>query len=93
MAMKARQHDAHVRARRGILRRVINRALDWSSTWASSPRREQIAAAKLAHFSREPWPSYWTRKTVGRYPDHESAPARGIPSMLIHSIMCTRVTT
>jgi hypothetical protein len=92
MAARPRQHDAHVRARRAILRRVINRALEWTSSWASSPQREQVAAAKLAQFCRAPWPSYWMTKTAGRYPNQVEVPARDIPSMVIHSIMCKQVS-
>lgn len=87
------KYDSHVRARRAILRRIVNRAHDWGCLWtrkASDAACMWTAARKLAAYSQTAWPSYAFTKVVGRYPNQRTVPAKNISSVVIHSIMCTR---
>lgn len=95
--------DAHVKARRALARRVVNRRLDWSNGDYLLPRAvrkaltwEQLDAALMrAAFdaiSQHTWREGWGNK-LSRY--HTFGPPQrvigilaDVPAHEIHSIMC-----
>jgi hypothetical protein len=94
-----RQHDAHVRARKRLLTRIVDRAVEWGA--ASVYRRRgdthEAALARVADDCRKRlasfrWPPGWEVKR-GRYYVVGGADVVGqyadVPSQVIHSIMCS----
>lgn len=101
MATRAKQHDAHVRARRKIEKRVFDRFLEWD---AGSTRR-------IRGWRKVGWEEYYTAvraavaRAVGAYrwrPDtwtchgkyyydrpQASWPAKDVTNHEIHGVMCT----
>lgn len=97
-----RQHDAHVRARAAIIRRLIDRAVDWMTLTTRGPKNEtgdqwqarmnRIFGRKLAAFR---WPDDWGDK-LSPYqpygsPQKKIGTFKDVPTDIIHSIMCVQI--
>ena len=75
--VKKGQHDAHVRARRGLIGRIVERAYDRRVCHGLS-RKEVVecAANGLASLSAKPWPNW-------------HAPGqKNVPAAIVHEAMC-----
>lgn len=85
---RPKPHDAHVRAYRVIIRRVVDRSREWHGR----PLTEAEAVAKLRRFR---WPRYdWGLRQTGSYHefggyDGPKVPYKEIPAAIIHGIMCS----
>lgn len=91
----APQHDAHVRARRTLLRRVVDRRIEWGGARVPGETAEQRmariereAATALAGYE---WSGKWWVK-YGAYSPYEGQEIKGtykdVPASSIHNIMC-----
>lgn len=98
----SRQHDAHVRARTAIIRRLIDRSVEWMTLTMRGPKNEtgdqwqarmnRIFGRKLAAFR---WPNDWGDK-LSPYqpygsPQKKIGTFKDVPSNIIHSIMCVQI--
>lgn len=96
----SRQKDAHVRARKALIQRVIARSVEWMTYGSRGPkgetgdawqaRMERTVARKLAAFR---WSEGWGDKYSRYSPFGERQVVIGqyadVPSHVVHSIMCT----
>lgn len=97
----ARQHDAHVRARARLLKRIRERWMDWGlpihmrryTIDQQLTRIDQACAKALsAHKWREGWENrlsaYVPFPTLSRPSQRVIGQYRDVPASEIHSIMC-----
>lgn len=100
--MTARQHDAHVRARRALARRVIDRRLNWGLEFAVPKKQrsligwekfeELMLAAAMSAISVHQWREGWGNKlsayrTFGP-PQRVVGTFADVPANEVHQIMC-----
>lgn len=92
-----RQYDAHVRARKRLLRKVVDRQRDWGLPFhLRGLSYEEAEAALFAsakrRLARFEWPEGWSVK-LGPYHPYARREVLGIyktiPASIIHGIMCT----
>jgi hypothetical protein len=90
----SRQHDAHVRARSRLLRRIVARMYEWKSNFRKVTPEQMLrqAEACLAAFR---WPAHDWQTRRGAYYAIDGAAVIGqykdVPARIVHSIMCTEV--
>lgn len=89
---RARQQDAHVRARKRLISRVVDRAVEWGSTrGVPAGGLDAWAAAGVDAFDWAGTPDWGIHQTGRYYPgsgyDGPKVPYKDVPTDVIHSMM------
>lgn len=94
MTTRAKQHNAHVRAYRRLISRIVARRYDWGLGWAlQGATFSELKASAAEALARYEWIDGWQWKQPGTYHsiggyNEPRVLYKDVPASVLHSIMC-----